>query len=208
MNRWFRSKRGRPPPQRRAVDTQARLLDQLYRDHYTELCKTINVTFGAGPPEPEEVVQAAFAKFAALKDTVMIRDPRSFIFIAARNIVLDHKRRAKLKDAYLAEQIALDRELLLEEITPERVLLAKDYFDRLAAAIKTLPYKQQVILAMNRLEGRSYAQIRDATGWSPADISRNMRAGMDSLFDMMESRPTHHQNAAPGAKRHDGNEQD
>lgn len=201
MNRWFRSKRGERPHQRRDGDQRACLLDRLYRDHYTELCKTINVAFGAGPPEPEEAVQAAFAKFAALKDTAAIRDPRSFIFIAARNIVLDHKRRAKLKDAYLAEQIALDRELMLEEITPERVVLAKDYFDRLAAAITTLPRKQQIILAMNRLEGKSYAEIRDETGWSPADISRNMRAGMDTLFDIMEGEPALDRDAGGGAKR-------
>ncbi len=165
------------------------MLDRLYRDHYTDLCKNINVAFGPGPPEPEDVVQAAFVRFAGLEDPDAIKDPRSFLFVAARNLVIDYKRRARLNNAYVAEQIALDAELLLEEITPERVVIAKDYFARLVAAIRTLPKKQQIVLAMIRLEGKSYRQICEETGWSPADISRTMRAGMDAVMNIMESYP-------------------
>lgn len=184
MKRWlFKRAKTQSPV------TGGALLDQLYRAHYSDLCKNINVNFGPGPPEPEDVVQAAFIKFAALDDPQSIRNPRSFLFVAARNLVLDYKRRAKLNDAYLADQIALDAELLLEEITPERVVIAKDYFDRLSAAIRRLPEKQQIVLAMSRLEGKSYQQIRAETGWSPADISRTLRAGMETVMVIMESDP-------------------
>lgn len=162
------------------------LIEGLYRDHFKDLCKNIHKSFGGGPPEPEEVVQAAFAKFASLEDPERIAEPRSFLFITARNLLFDYWRRDSKANAYIAEQIALDADLKLEGITPERVVLAKDYFERLVAAIRSLPRKQQIVLGMNRLEGKSYRQIREETGWSSGDISRNMSAGMDALMRIME----------------------
>ena len=47
--------------------------------------------------------------------------------------------------------------------------------------MRALPKKQQVILAMSRLEGKSYREIREETGWSAGDISRNMNAGIAAL---------------------------
>ncbi|MCG8502980.1 MAG: RNA polymerase sigma factor [Sphingomonadales bacterium] len=162
------------------------LIEDLYRDYFKDLCKNIHKSFGGGPPEPEEVVQAAFAKFAGLDNPERIAEPRSFLFITARNLLFDCWRRDSKANAYIAEQIALDADLKLEGITPERVVLAKDYFERLVAAIKSLPRKQQIVLGMNRLEGKSYRQIREETGWSSGDISRNMSAGMDKLMRIME----------------------
>lgn len=156
-------------------------LDALYRDHFADLCANIRKSFGAGPPEPEDAVQTAFAKFASLDNPGDIRNARAFLYIAARNVMLDHKRSAKVADAYIAEQIALDHELKLEGITPERVVVSKERFDILVETMRTLPKKQQVILTMSRLEGKSYREIREETGWSAGDISRNMNAGVSAL---------------------------
>ena len=187
MRNWLLQKRQtRQKNAERATGGGSVLIEDLYRDHFKDLCKNIHKSFGGGPPEPEEVVQAAFAKFAGLDNPERIAEPRSFLFITARNLLFDYWRRDSKANAYIAEQIALDADLKLEGITPERVVLAKDYFERLVAAIKSLPRKQQIVLGMNRLEGKSYRQIREETGWSSGDISRNMSAGMDKLMRIME----------------------
>jgi len=156
-------------------------LDALYRDHFFDLVANIRKSFGSGPPEPEDVVQSAFTKFASLENPSIINDPRAFLYITARNLVLDYKRTAKVVDAYIAEQMAFDRELSLEEITPERVAVSRERFDVLVEAMRALPHKQQVILAMSRLEGKSYREIGVETGWSAGDISRNMNAAISAL---------------------------
>lgn len=156
-------------------------LDRLYREYFDDLVRVVRRAFGPGPPEPEDVVQVAFLRFATHKNAGAIRDPRSFLFIAARNFIFDHKRKRKLLDRYLADQIAYDRSFELEEITPERVVLAREHFDQLVKALRRLPKKQQVILAMSRIEGKTYAEISAETGWSPADICRQLKAGMKAL---------------------------
>ena len=79
-------------------------LDALYRNHFPELCANIRKSFGSGPPEPEDAVQTAFAKFAKLENPAAVRAPRAFLYIAARNVILDHKRSAKV--AHAAEKAA------------------------------------------------------------------------------------------------------
>ncbi|PHZ85109.1 RNA polymerase sigma factor [Paremcibacter congregatus] len=165
-------------PNKQGADT---ILDSLYRSHFPSLCANIRKSFGSGPPEPEDVVQAAFTKYANIAKPSKIKDPRAFLYITARNIVLDFKRRTKLSDSYIQEQIATDHELDLEKITPERVVIARERFEILVKVMKSLPRKQQIILTMSRLEGKTYREICQETGWSPADISRQMSEGMITL---------------------------
>lgn len=179
-SRRIRGIRGEPIQQGLLRSADARL-DLLHRNHFHELCANIRKSFGSGPPEPEDAVQTAFMKFASLEHPEKIRDARAFLYIAARNVVLDHKRSAKVANAYIAEQIALDYELKLEGITPERVVDSRQRFETLVDAMRSLPEKQQLILAMSRLEGKSYREIREETGWSAGDISRNMNAGVSAL---------------------------
>jgi len=161
-------------------------LDTLYRRHFDDLCLQIRSSYGAGPPEPEDAVQTAFAKFAKLENPNRIKNARSFLFIMARNVILDFKRSKKTSEAYIEEQIALDRDLQLERITPERVIYSKQRFDTLIKAMQSLPSKQQKILYMSRIEGKSYKQISAETGWSAGDISRNMSAGISILVASLE----------------------
>lgn len=57
-------------------------LAELYRRHLSELTRYIARTFGAGPPDPEDVVQEAFAQFAALENPQAVENPRAFLFAA------------------------------------------------------------------------------------------------------------------------------
>lgn len=163
-------------------------IEHLYIRYFEDLVANVRKSFGSGPPEPEDVVQSAFEKFAKLEDRTTVRNPRSFLYIAARNIVLDHKRSSKVADAYIAEQLALDSEFLVERITPERVVEARARFDALVKAMTALPQKQQVILTMSRLEGKSYREIHEETGWSMGDISRQMNLAISSLVRTLRQR--------------------
>lgn len=129
-------------------------------------------------------------KFVGLEDRTKVQNPRAFIYATARNLILDHKRRAKRNDAYVADQLAFDPDYQLEEITPERVYEERERFSIMVETMKTLPRKQQVILTMNRLQGKSYAEIVKETGWSLGDISRNLNAGKAALMDALERAET------------------
>lgn len=162
-------------------------LDEAYRTLFSPLCAAIAKAFGQGPPEPEEVVQTAFTKFLAARDRASIRNPRAWLFMAARNIILDHKRHKRHVDAYIADQLSYDPDFELEGITPLRVLEQKERLEVMVAAMRRLRHKQQVVLTMNRVQGKTYAEISRETGWSLGDISRNLNEGKKALMEALEA---------------------
>ena len=169
-----------------------RELERAYRQYWLELCKYVNKKFGPGPPDPEDVAQLAFARYAALSDPAKVENPRAYLYSAARNIVFDHYRKAKVAQSY-ADDITSQPELHgLEEITPEHVSIERDRLQVISAAILRLPEKQQVVLTLKRYHGATHAEIAARTGWSIADISRQLARAITTLSavrDAMEEEP-------------------
>jgi RNA polymerase sigma factor (sigma-70 family) len=155
--------------------------ETLYRDYWAELCRKLQRNFGAGPPDPEDVVQAAFARLAALKDPAGVKNPRAFLFATARNIVFDHKRQQKRHFDYARGVLAENSTLDLDELTPERVYMHSERFEIVRRTIEKLPEKQRVVLNLHRNHGRTYQQIADETGWSYGDVYRQMEAALATL---------------------------
>lgn len=155
--------------------------EELYRSYWKDLCWQLRRAFGAGPPEPEDVAQAAFARFAELGDPERIRNPRALLLVTARNIILDHKRR---NGHHLAYMRSLKAELIhtpQNDISPERVLIEMERLEVVKQAIASLPHKQKVILSLHRHHGYTYQQIVAETGWSYGDVYRQMEAALASL---------------------------
>lgn len=161
-------------------------IETLYRDYWAELCRKLRHKFGAGPPEPEDVVQTAFAKLAALKDPAGVRNPRAFLFTTARNIVVDYKRQQRRHFDYAQGLLAENPALSLDELTPERVYLHSERFEIMRKAVEKLPHKQMVVLNLHRNRGLTYQQIADETGWSYGDVYRQMEAALEALTDALK----------------------
>ena len=160
--------------------------EQLYRVYWQDLCGHLRRMFGAGPPEPEDAVQAAFIRYAALEEPQQVRNPRAFLLVTARNIILDQKRRSGRHVAYAKAVLAENSGPQLDDISPERVLLEKERFEVINEVFRTLPEKQQVILTLRRQHGYTYQQIANETGWSYGDVYRQMDKALASLSQALK----------------------
>lgn len=160
--------------------------EALYRSYWKDLCMQLRRAFGAGPPEPEDVAQAAFARFAELGDLSRIRNPRGLLLVTARNIVLDHKRRNGRHIEYARTFRADLTDAPQEAISPERALIEMERLELLRDAIDKLPHKQKVILSLHRHRGLTYQQIVSETGWSYGDVYRQMDAALATLASALK----------------------
>lgn len=59
--------------------------------------------------------------------------------------------------------------------------MGKQDLERVARAMQQLSPKQKEILLRSRFKGQTYAEIRKDTGWSEADISRQLARVMALL---------------------------
>lgn len=156
-----------------AVDRERRQqLSDLYLVHWKGLCGYVRAQFGPGPPEPEDVAQSAFIRFAAA-DAAHIENPRAFLYATARNLVIDHHRHAQRASAHeqAARSSTDDR---VYELSPENVLLQAERFRILAQALERMPQKRRRLVLLNRFEGLSYAQIGEQFGMSAENVRKHI----------------------------------
>ncbi len=157
------------------------VIDKLYRSHWNDLCGWLRKRYGAGPPDPEDVAQLAFEKISHLPELKSIRNLRSYLFTVAARVFIDEKRGRAVLDKYVDQQLKLHG-VEVEEITPERVYSAREDFQAILDDLKGFSPKHREIVLRHRVLGQTYDEISEATGWSPAAISRCLKAAMTVVF--------------------------
>jgi RNA polymerase sigma factor (sigma-70 family) len=146
-------------------------VERAYRQHWSELCAYVRKTFGAGPPEPEEVAQNAFARFAAM-DAAEVANPRAFLYRTAHNIVLDHRRREAVRSRLSVEVAVLDFGGETANADGERVLSAKERLAIVDRAIRAMEPRRRKVLIMHAIHGLNYTDIARRLGVSPTRVTQ------------------------------------
>lgn len=148
------------------------LLDGVYRRHWTEICRYVRKSFGAGPPEPEEVAQGAFARFAALERPDDIANPRAFLYQCARNIVLDHRRRDAVRHRMDGDAALFDCEDGAAIPDAERVLSGKQRLAVVDATVRAMEPRRRKVLIMHAIHELNYSEIARRMGVSPTRVTQ------------------------------------
>lgn len=160
----------RAPGREGASGGADRTIADLYRRHYRPLRAFVRRRFGPGPPDPEDVVQASFARFAALPDPSQVRDAKAFLYRCASNYVIDFRRRQAVSGRAADEIAAINSNAAPAEVDPARVLEAREDLAAVMAAIESLDPRRRDVLILHSIEGLSYAEIARRLGVSPTRV--------------------------------------
>jgi RNA polymerase sigma factor (sigma-70 family) len=163
-----------------AKESVARV-QHLYRSYWSELCRYVRSKFGVGPLDPEDVAQAAFVRYIALRDPQLVANPRAFLYATARNIVVDFNRHLKLTRLHAVDSAQSSHGERVDAICPERIALARERAAVMTAAITGLPPRQRQALILNRIHGLSYSEVAARLGSSKSDIKRQIERAMAAL---------------------------
>lgn len=155
-------------------------LAELYQSYCAELCSYLRRTFGAGPPDAQDVVHEAFAKFAALADRNHVHNPRAYLYRSSYHIFIDERRRLSSWRNGVAPALA-DSGTHNDEITPERVFIANERLESLRDAIQALPAERRRSFLLHRLYGLSCAEIARRDGYSESAIKKHITLAMADI---------------------------
>lgn len=157
-----------------------RLLDDLYRSCWAELCGWLRWRFGPGPPEPEDVAQTAFRRMSEIRDLSTVRDTRAFLYTVAARAAVSGYRSRGVTQKFIDHELH-EHGLAVEEITPERVFLGRERLRAVEQGLAKLTKREREIVFRCRVLGQTYAQISLETGWSLASISRHLQAALITI---------------------------
>lgn len=157
------------------------MIEDLHRRYHADLVKALRRQFGGHRDGLEDAVQSAFVRFSELEDRGAVANPRAFLLVMARNLVLNQIARSGVMQRNVEQETRAPSAPVVEEKTPETVLLERERFAILNQAILSLPEEQRELLMLSRIEGMTYGEISKLTGRSPADISRQIARALSAL---------------------------
>ena len=153
-------------------------VDLLYARHWGELCNYIKKHFGPGPPDPEDVAQDAFVRFAAVQDREAIDNPRAYLFRTAHNVLVDEHRRLALRRA---NPVDVEARTASDDRTPERVVVGHERLEILTQSLRAMPAARRRSFLLNRLQGLSCAAIARMTGYSESAVKKHIDVALKEL---------------------------
>lgn len=169
-----------------AGSNDSAIVDRAYRRYRESVRRYVARTFGPGPPDPDDVVQAAFERFATTDEPGAIGNAYSFLVRCCRNIVFDQRRRQKVRAGYAADVFVTESQI--DELDAERVLSAKERAAIVATAIDSLDQRRREMLLMNRVEGLSYAEIARRLGVSDGLVKLRVAEALQACREAVDAR--------------------
>ena len=144
---------------RAASAASERSIEALYSLHSEKITGLIRKHFGSGPPDPEDVTQAAFEKLLERPDLSDVRDFGAFLWTIARNLVLREKRSIDVRSRYDFEIEEIYFQQKGDVLPPERVLLAREQLKLINKALREMPDRRRKAFILNRIEGLNVSSV-------------------------------------------------
>jgi RNA polymerase sigma-70 factor (ECF subfamily) len=106
--------------------------------------------------------------------------PRSFLFVTARHLMADRARRSRIVSMDLVEDLdALN--VLIDDVSPERRLSARQQLQHLSAAFNGLPPKCREVVWLQRVECLSQREIGSRLGIEIGTVQKHALKGIRQL---------------------------
>ncbi|MEM8562850.1 MAG: sigma-70 family RNA polymerase sigma factor [Pseudomonadota bacterium] len=140
-------------------DASVAKIDELYRKHAQTLARSLRAQFGNGPPEPEDVVHRAFQNLLERTNAKDIQNLKAYLWQTARNLLLKDKRALQTQTRYQFEVEQLYFAIQGDDLSPSRVLLAKQQLVSINEGLRSMPQQRRTAFIMHRLKGLSVAEV-------------------------------------------------
>lgn len=159
----------------------------LYAEHWNDLRNYIKRTFGSGPPDPEDVVQEAFTRFARLNIRDEIRNPQAFLQRMAHNIAVSELRKARTHKKFLIDGLHQVQAEQGNDLTGERVLMEEQQHAIVRRALERMPEKRRRVLLLNRVHELSLAEIGRREQMTGPAAGKHLRRALADLDDALRA---------------------
>lgn len=132
------------------------------------------------PKDIEDIVQETYVRVCQYEKKCKIREPRSFLFKTARNLALDHVKRAESRLVFSAEdfnELEFRGAGLLADETFNQVASDKE-FCRFCEAVRHLPVQCRRAFVLKKVYGYSQREIARQMKISESTVEKHIAQGI------------------------------
>ena|SRR5260221_1975756 len=145
--------------------------------------------------EIADLRQEVYARVYEKALTGIPAQAKPFVFMTARNLIIDRIRRLRV----VSIEAVADIETLnvtADDLTPERIALAREELRRLQAALELLPPRCREVVGLRKIEGLSQREVGMRLGIAEDTVEHHLAKGMRALADAIFGRVPASESAA------------
>lgn len=134
------------------------------------------------PSEIEDIVQETYVRICEVSEHETIQYPRSYLYRAAKNLALDHIKRAefRLSVSFDDDQntAAMIEEQLHDEVDVFNQVSAKEEFALFCEAVRELPLQCRRAFVLRKVYGYSQKEIASSLNISENTVEKHIATGI------------------------------
>ncbi|MFZ9003559.1 MAG: RNA polymerase sigma factor [Robiginitalea sp.] len=155
------------------------IYSQLFRTHSKTVFNYIYYKFG-DEEKARYAVQEAFVKLWENCAKVAPEKAKAFVYTVANNLYLNVIKAEKVRLKHRKEGGTTTRQ------DPEFLMEEQEFKKKLEDALTDLPENQRTTFLLNRIDGKTYAQIAELEGVSVKAIEKRMHQALKSLREKID----------------------
>ncbi len=158
--------------------------ERLYRDHQSWLQDWFRLRLGCST-QAADLAQDTFLRVLARREQTRqdpLRQPRAFLRVIAKGLLVDHYRRRSLEQSHLEALANLPDPT---EISPEEREILLETLHSLDATLDRLSALARKAFLLSQMDGLTYGQIAEEFGVSERTIKRYMQQGFKQCIATM-----------------------
>jgi RNA polymerase sigma-70 factor (ECF subfamily) len=159
----------------------------------------------------QDLRQETYARVYESARKSLPRSPKSFLFTTARNLIVDRLRRDRIVSIDYTQDVA-SLNVLVDELSPDRRLNARQELQCLAQAYGRLSEMARAVIWLRRVEGLSQRETAQRLGIHEGALEsymwRGLQAMADALLDPAAPAAAPETNSTSGAEEDHGQPND
>ncbi|MCX7185359.1 MAG: sigma-70 family RNA polymerase sigma factor [Nitrosospira sp.] len=146
------------------------LIDTLYREHHSWLFAWLRKKLGC-PHHAADLAHDTFIRILSLSHAPCLHEPRAYLTITAKRLIIDQARRRQIEQSYLAE-LALAAKTTRNFPSPVEILAVIQALTQISAALDGLAEKPRQAFLLHYLDGQTHAAVASQLGVSTRMIQK------------------------------------
>jgi RNA polymerase sigma factor (sigma-70 family) len=132
------------------------------------------------PSEVADLIQEVYVRVYEHARDRRPQQPKAFLFATARNLMTDQLRRSRVVSIDTMQEVG-DVEAMIDELSPERQVSARQELGQLARAFDSLSDKCRNVVWYRRVEGLSQRETAERMGLNEEAIESQLARGVRAL---------------------------
>ncbi|MFB4393264.1 MULTISPECIES: RNA polymerase sigma factor [unclassified Pseudomonas] len=133
-----------------------------------------------------DMTQDVFAQWLGYRDRARVQQPRAFLFQVARNLLSDHWRRQKVRQATFSDDAAQAQQVEADN-NPQDHAQREQRLEQLRQVLAELSPRRREALMLHRFEGLTQAQIAERMNISISMVEKHIAAALLQCKQRLDS---------------------